>query len=283
MIFLMKASKDHSRMKKTILIISITSDIGTAIAEFYKAKNYNLVGTFNTKSKNYLKLQSIGVTLYKCNLESSKSIENFKLKIGKKFKWDISIFAAGTQNPIGKFQNNNFNDWDTGIKINFINQIRVLHFILPFRNNSRKNNPRVLFFAGGGTNNATTNYSSYTISKIASIKMMELLDAEIKDTIFSILGPGWVKTKIHNETLLDRKNSESNYDKTKKMLDSNLCFPMNNLIKCIDWLLNEKKEIVGGRNFSAVFDPWDKKTIKSLSKDSNLFKLRRYGNEKYNS
>ena len=266
MIFLMKASKDHSRMKKTILIISITSDIGTAIAEFYKAKNYNLVGTFNTKSENYLKLKSIGVTLYKCNLESSKSIENFKLKIGKKFKWDISIFAAGTQNPIGKFQNNNFNDWDTGIKINFINQIRVLHFILPFRNN-----------------NATTNYSSYTISKIASIKMMELLDAEIKDTIFTILGPGWVKTKIHNETLLDKKNSESNYDKTKKMLDSNLCFPMNNLIRCIDWLLNEKKEIVGGRNFSAVFDPWDKKTIKSLSKDSNLFKLRRYGNEKYNS
>ena len=53
---------------------------------------------------------------------------------------------------------------------------------------------------------------------------------------------------------------------------------MSKVIQCCNWLINADKALVGGRNFSSVFDPWNSKKITKLKKDSNLFKLRRYGN-----
>ena len=53
---------------------------------------------------------------------------------------------------------------------------------------------------------------------------------------------------------------------------------MSKVIKCCNWLINSSKNLVGGRNFSAVFDPWNSKKINLIKKDRNNFKLRRYGN-----
>ena len=146
------------------------------------------------------------------------------------------------------------------------------------RDNKASKIPSVLFFAGGGTNNATTNYMAYTLSKIASIKAVELLDAEVKDTKFTILGPGWVKTKIHKSTIDQPGSSGDNYKKTIQNFKNDNFYPMSNVIKCCNWLINSSKNLVGGRNFSAVFDPWNSKKINLIKKDRNNFKLRRYGN-----
>ena len=136
-------------------------------------------------------------------------------------------------------------------------------------------------FAGGGTNSATTDYSAYTISKIASIKMVELLDAEIPDTSFSILGPGWVKTKIHASTLNLKSSAGVNYFKTVEMLeeDGKKCYPIEKVIACCNWILSSDRALVSGRNFSSVFDPWEDEKIKLIMNDKNLFKLRRFGND----
>ena len=53
--------------------------------------------------------------------------------------------------------------------LNFMQQMRLLHALLPTRSRSVQREPTVLFFAGGGVNNAVQNYSSYTIAKIALI------------------------------------------------------------------------------------------------------------------
>ena len=41
--------------------------------------------------------------------------------------------------------------------------------------------------------------------------MAELLDHEMIDTKVVILGPGWVKTKMHQETLKNKKYSRENF------------------------------------------------------------------------
>ena len=138
----------------------------------------------------------------------------------------------------------------------------------------------VIFFAGGGTNNATERYSAYTISKIASIKMCELLDFEFEDTKFSILGPGWVKTKIHNATLEDKVNAGKNYFKTRELISENGMNSMERVIDCCDWVINQPKNIVGGRNFSVVNDNWGSEDLTELlGKNQDLYKLRRLGND----
>ena len=45
--------------------------------------------------------------------------------------------------------------------------------------------------------------------------MAELLDHEMIDTKVVILGPGWVKTKMHQETLKNKKYSRENFSELK--------------------------------------------------------------------
>ena len=160
-----------------------------------------------------------------------------------------------------------------------MSQFRLLRKVLESRNLSTPHPPVVLMFAGGGTNSATVRYSAYTISKIACIKMCELLDAEVRDTTFTILGPGWVDTKIHEATLrAGEENAGENLSKTRSMLEDGKCNPMSRVIECCDWIVNAPKEVVGGRNFSLAHDPWDSNAISCIENDPDLFRLRRFGN-----
>ena len=150
---------------------------------------------------------------------------------------------------------------------------------LPNRN--KKIIPTVIFFAGGGTNSATPSYSSYTIGKISMIKAVELLDHEFDDIKFTILGPGWVKTKIHQSTLETKHKPHKNYNKTLKMLSNpKLCNPIEKVIDDIYKLIDLPKSLVGGRNFSSVHDSLDKDKLKSLyKKNVDFYKLRRNLND----
>lgn len=261
-----------------IIIIGISSDIGIALANDFILKKYNIIGTYLHSSEKIEMLKEMGAKLFKCDVSDEKNIIKVLSRI-KKFKWDVLIFSTGTQEPIGEFRKiKNFKVWEKSIYINFMSSLFFLHGLLPCVRKSKKKLPTVIFFAGGGTNNATSSYSAYTISKIASIKICELLDYEMKHIKFTILGPGWVKTKIHDATINNKKMSGKNYYKTLSMINGNKCYPVEKVVECCNWLIHEKKKLVGGRNFSAVHDPWGKKIINKIIKNDNNFKLRRFGN-----
>ena len=263
------------------IIISISSDIGFYLAKDWLSNGIRVSGTYRTRTNHCDELEQLGAKLIKCDLSNVKSIDDSICKLNKLQKWDNLVIATGSQEPIGSFIDCNIDSWSNSINVNFISQIRFIHGLLPNRNLKDSSSPSVLLFAGGGTNSATTDYSAYTISKIASIKMVELLDAEITDTSFSILGPGWVKTKIHDSTLQSPESAGSNYFKTVEMLEKNgeKCYPMEKVIECCNWILSSPRELVGGRNFSSVFDPWESDEIEKIRKDQNNFKLRRFGND----
>ena len=263
--------------KETRVIISISSDIGYSLAKKWSQDGFEIYGTYRKKSKKLTQLKKMGVNLFRCDLEKKESLNKSMRKLNK-IKWDVLVFATGSQNPIGSFEKVKFDKWEKSLNVNFINQLNILHCMLPNRKKSKKK-PIVIFFAGGGTNNATINYSAYTVSKIACIKICELLDAEIKDTRFTILGPGWVKTKLHKQTLKKKKNSGVNYFRTIKHFKKNDFYPIEKVISCCDWLINSNKKLISGRNFSAANDPWETKKISRINKNKNYFKLRRFGND----
>jgi len=263
------------------IIISISSDIGFYLAKDWLKNGVKVSGTYRTRTDKCDELENLGAELIKCDLSEINSIDNSIRELNNLKNWDNLVIATGSQEPIGNFSNCNIDSWSNSINVNFISQIRFIHGLLPNRNLENSFNPSVLMFAGGGTNSATKDYSAYTISKIASIKMVELLDAEITDTNFSILGPGWVKTKIHEATLKSKEAAGDNYFKTISMLkkDGIKCNPMEEVIDCCNWILSSDRELVGGRNFSSVFDPWDSDEIEKIRGNPNNFKLRRFGNE----
>jgi|LauGreDrversion2_6_1035139.scaffolds.fasta_scaffold01930_3 short-subunit dehydrogenase len=269
------------RKNKNIVIVSVSSDIGLALADHWLGRGMRVTGTFRTPSEPVTRLEKKGVKTIFCDLADVKSVCALEDRITD--PWDALILCPGTQEPVGPFLDCDFDRWSRSIHENFIEQIRIVHQLLPKRNRMAGAEPLVLFFAGGGTNNATVNYSAYTISKISLIKMCELLDAECPDVRFVILGPGWVKTKIHEATLQAGPSlAGTNYGRTVEKLDGDQCNPMGNVVECCDWVLSETREVVGGRNFSVVFDPWrDARMPKVLREEPDLFKLRRSGNQRF--
>ena len=260
-------------------IISISSDIGLALANKWLDEGYKVSGTYRTSTLKLENLVQKGAEIVFCDLNKSDTIKKSVQYLNMLGPWDLLVVAPGSLEPIGMFENTCFNEWSDSININFVQQFNLLHSLLPSRNTKSLLGPLVLFFAGGGVNTATKSYSAYTISKIASIKMCELLDAEIIDTRFSIVGPGWVRTKIHDATLEAVERAGDNYGRTVKMMESNDWVPMSKIIEFCEWLIGSPRSIIGGRNFSLAHDEWGTEHLdESLVSNQNMYKLRRNGN-----
>lgn len=266
--------------KLTALIVGVSSDIGLALANHWALSGIEVIGSYRTKSDDLLNSSHHFKKLFYCNFADKHSIITFAEKVAiNHIKWDVLVICPGTMNPIGPFVNCNMDEWETGVSVNLLSPLRILHSLLGSRRTS-KILPLVIFFAGGGVNSAPINYSSYTTSKIALIKVTELLDEEFKDIRFSIIGPGWVKTKIHQETLAASERAKSASDETQRRLELGDFNTIDKVIQCIDWLLDAPKNVIGGRNFSVVHDPWGNSSFDlSLQTDPNKYKLRRFGND----
>ncbi len=267
-------------MKKKYLIFSISSDFGIALANNWLENGNIVIGTYRNFSEQLKVIESKGAILFKCDMSSSEEIDKVCNNISKNYEWDVLCIAPATLEPVGEFIKTSFDDWENSINLNFTSQMRIIYNLIPSRNKDSINGPIVILFAGGGTNSATKYYSAYTISKIAQIKMTELLDAEIPDTRFTIIGPGWVKTKIHDATIRAGEiNAGENYHKTIEVIKNENESSLEKVVQCCNWVISSSMDVVSGRNFSLVHDAWGSKSLEeNLKRDSNLYKLRRFGN-----
>jgi NAD(P)-dependent dehydrogenase (short-subunit alcohol dehydrogenase family) len=263
------------------IIIGASSDIGLALSRHFLESGFSILGSFRKSSFELEELRSKFTGLIQSDFSDSSSVDQLVQSIKSlAFRWDFIIVCPATMQPIGKFKSCQIDDWEQSIKINFLSQLRLLHGVLPLKQNFGTQLPTVIFFAGGGTNSAPLNFSAYTISKIALIKAVELLDAENEEVCFTILGPGWIKTKIHSETLESRDASGQAYYETSRRFTTEEFTPMSRVIDCCEWLLGSSKDVIGGRNFSLVYDQWGNDKLNKLLKENyNMYKLRRHGND----
>ena len=263
-----------------IFIIGASSDIGLSLAQHWHGLGAKIYGTYRVKTSEFKLKKKLFSKLIQCDFSDKDSvkrcIEAFNV-LG--VKWDALVLCPGTMNPIGRFDNSDMDSWEAGVIINLVAPLRMVHGLLNLRRLS-KELPLVAFFAGGGTNGAPLNYSSYVTSKVALIKAVELLDAEFDSVRFTIVGPGWVKTKIHSETLDAGLNAGETIAETERRYQANEFNPMEKVLHYFDWLMFSPKDVVGGRNFSVVYDKWGDPSLNlNLRSNVNSFKLRRHSND----
>ncbi len=243
------------------VIIGLNSDIGYYLAERYSSLGYDIIGTFRTHNNRVDKYKA-----YRCDIGNDDDINEFAANC---LEWDLFISAVGNLRPIGKFFDLDFCNWQDSVNINALAQLSVLHKIYPYRNKSKVVD--AVFFAGGGVSRSVVDYSAYTLSKVMLIKMCEILNDEYADINPFIVGPGWVKTKIHYGTTPNAYN----YDTVVNFLDTGDGVSMVSIFGFIEQLRGLKKEITGGRNFS-IYDAINAgDDITRLKGNSNLYKLRR--------
>jgi len=268
---------DHS--KKTI-ILSISSDIGSAIALRRLKENTLVVGTYRTSAASIDHLSNAGARLVTADFRDKNSVDQACEYISDcANSWSELIVAPGTLEPIGNFEALDFDEWSDSFSINFINQLRAVNKLLK----TRGNDATIIFFAGSGTNGTADKFSAYTASKIALIKMTELLDSEINDAKFVIVGPGWIDTKIHIQTINAKDQASIAYEATMKRIGESDFGSMEDLLDCIDWINLQPKHVIGGRNISSQHDNWRKDLPQLLASDPSAGKLRRHANSKLSS
>ncbi len=267
-------------MAQAAIIISISSGIGAALAHRWLRQGWAVWGTYRTASQETARLQAAGATLVPCDTADRDSVNTACAELQRLCPaWDVLVVAPGTTEPVGLFVDVDFEDWARSIEVNFTSQMRLTHHLLGSRRTEEPKGASVIYFAGGGTNNATSNYSAYTVSKIGLIKMCELLHAEVPDVRFSIVGPGWVNTKIHQETLRAGTRAGANLQRTQQTLENDTFTKMDDVLDCCDWLISAHRDEIGGRNFSVVHDAWNSLALsEALRADPDMYKLRRAGN-----
>ena len=261
------------------IIVSASSDIGFELGASWVRAGHEVLGTFRDESAKS-KITSAGMTAVHLNLSNRESRSLAKDELFKWLKgqrWEVLVLAAGSMMPISKFRNANFDVWTEAFEVNFLAQVGILQSLLAQAGKSSQ----VIHFAGAGTNSASENFSSYSVSKIAGIKLFEVLAAEEPGIKFTSLGPGWVKSKIHQETLLAGGNAGNAFHATEQRFRDEDFFPMEKVIEAIDWIVRADSSLVSGRNFSAVNDPLQSDELASLLLEyPDMFKLRRSGNYK---
>ena len=267
-------------IKKTVILLSVSSDIGAHLARKYLRRGFTVVGTYRTKA-HVRDLQGLpDCLLFKCDLGKRTDVDRFIRQVkNKKLAWDVLISCVGHPLPVIPFFDCDFDEWKGSVGVNAIEQLRALHMLHPYRNRRKAD---VVFFAGGGMNGSVVNFSAYTISKIMLAKMCEFLDAENKDLNVFIVGPGWTRTKIHKTILSDKRTAKFKVLETRDFLKNKNGTSLDDIYECVDWLCEQGKPVAGGRNFSVVYDPWREgkreKLKKALKTDPNMYKLRRNKN-----
>jgi NAD(P)-dependent dehydrogenase (short-subunit alcohol dehydrogenase family) len=260
-----------------IIVLAASSDIGAHLTERYLSSGAEVFGTYLTRTPRVLELEKAGAKLFPLDIKSGDQVASFAEQLrASGFSWNMLISAVGLLDPIGPFFSTNFDDWESSFVTNSTAQMRVLHAVHGMRN--RDGLSKVLFFAGGGTNGPFDNYSAYCLGKLALIKLTELLDSECPDLQVSIIGTGWVNTKIHHQTLAAGEAAGPNFDKTRQFMvnSGGVGASLQTVAECVNWCLSAPRSAVGGRNFSLVHDQWrDPQFIEALIANPNTFKLRR--------
>lgn len=262
-----------------VFVLGITSDIGRELAQRLDRAGWRVAGTYR-RPEAAEKLPAHW-TLLECDMLRREHLESLPGRCAASgIRWTLFVSAVGTLEPVGTFFDLSFSDWTESVETNCLAPLHALHGLYPLR--APEGIASVAFFAGAGTNGPAPCYSAYCASKILLIKMTELLDDEATDLNVFIVGPGMVKTRIHEQTLRAAGRAGVNLEKVERFLaDADAGVSHDEIFSCLQWCCEAGRDVVGGRNLSLVSDPWrggGRELDRKLRSERNAFKLRRYGN-----
>jgi NAD(P)-dependent dehydrogenase (short-subunit alcohol dehydrogenase family) len=109
---------------------------------------------------------------------------------------------------------------------------------------------------------------------------MEIFSAESPEIRFVSLGTGWIKSPIHEQTMVAGSASGLNQKELLQRIEADDFQSIESVSEFILWAFNDAGQSINGRNFSLVHDSWGTpKLVSELENNPDKFKLRRLGNE----
>lgn len=194
----------------------------------------------------------------------------------KKFsKIDILVNNAGIIGPIGPIENIDINEWETNIKNNLFGTFHCIRTILPHM--IAKQYGRIINLSGGGAFNPSPNFSAYSSSKAAIIRLTETIAMEVDKYNITInaISPGAIKTNMTEEIAQSGNLAGSELEKAKKVIEDGGS-SLEDVAKLVLFLISDEANELSGKSISARWDDLNyiKKNISKIQK-SDKYTMRR--------
>lgn len=186
---------------------------------------------------------------------------------------DGILNCAGSFGTIGKLEDVTPTNFLQSIKVNLLGSYNTSYYGLSSL--KKVGRGKIINFSGGGVTNVFPNYSGYSCSKTALVKLTENLAEEYPGIDVNIVAPGFIKTKLAEQTIDAGEKAGSFYQKTIEMLLHGGNDPKNP-VDLVSFLLSRESDGISGKLISAQWDNWKNCNFqKKLKDDKDFCSLRR--------
>ncbi len=190
------------------------------------------------------------------DITSQTSVQHMVRSTVERFgRIDVLVNNAGISGPIGPLQENDIDDWVDTINVNLTGTFLVCRAVIPVM--LEQGGGRIINLAGAGVANAWSNMSAYCASKVAVVRMTEVLAQELEGKGISVnaLGPGSVHTSMWEK--MTEQAAEAGADFIHELGQRVLSgggAPIDDCAELAVWLASGESGTLTGRIISAAAD-----------------------------
>jgi len=186
---------------------------------------------------------------------------------------DGVVAAAGGYGPIGPTRRVDLAALRASLQENLLGPLGCIQALAPFLDSAP--DPSIVLLSGGGATAPLPHYAAYSIAKVATVRLAEMLAIEEPHWRVNAVAPGFVATRIHDSTLAAGPElAGSVYEDTQRQTER--AVPPERAAALIAFLLGPRAAGITGRLVSAVWDPWDEGAGRDMLRGHPTFgRLRR--------
>ena len=271
-----------TKKRLNILIFGASSSIGSYLAKKYYDEGHNIYLFYINKKKNLLiKKNNSGQILKEFKNFNINSNKDLKKKIHKikniVKKANVIINTIGKQGEIKNFFKLSINKFLNTFNTNFFSYVYFFKSIYPYIR--LKKDLLLIIFSGGGTTSFRKNFSSYSISKISLVKLVEIIANEInnKNIRINAISPGIIKSQMTDEIIKNKRLVDNQELKKIKREIINSKKSLEKIYDLISFLMSKNGRRINGKMISSRWDDfknWNFVDIKKIQ-TNEFFTLRR--------
>ena len=228
-------------MKKRVLILGASSDIGVELVKLYLKNNYNVVAHYNKNIKNLKKINNKNLSFLKFDLKQINSFENFIKRKQKMFlNFDIFVSLTGYLN-LKKIDNAKINDFNNHINVNYLSNFLVIRSVV--KGMLKRNWGRIVLSSSIGTKfGGSENSFIYSLSKYMNQFFPKIYKSFIKrNVLINTLQIGLTDTKMN---LIDKTK---NLKKRIKLIPLARMASKTEVAAYIHFLTSEKNNLIANQ------------------------------------
>ena len=189
---------------------------------------------------------------------------------------DLLVNNAGILGPIGPIWTNDWEEWQTTIRVNLLAPVELCRACVPIM--LERGRGKIINLSGGGATGPRPNFTAYAVAKAGLVRFSESLAQGVRDKNIQVncVAPGAMNTEMLQTVLRagPERAGATEYAQARRQVDEGGASPQRAADLCV-FLASSASDGITGKLISAVWDPWESLSEHKDDLDSDIYTLRR--------